>query len=320
MKRVLFFFLLSLIPVTPLFAQGFDDEFNSLIMKSGWTWTREDLSHWQFTGTQLQITTQPGALNGMQYNDVKNILLQPAPTQTFRFETKLTFHPDSSYHNAGLIYYFDDDNYVRVSRGIYHPNAGANINGVWMEWEINGIPDMVFVDSISMDPIHLRLSRTNGTYFFASYGPDGTIWRKISDATILYTGSNARVGLQAANGQGVLATTSRIPARFDYFHVLVTSTEEVPQAGAASPAIVRMYPQPLPMGSVATIQYTLPHASDVSVHLTDLLGRTVWMSTFSELDGLRELHLPAGVANSGTYLLHLVTANGHASQKLVIIR
>jgi len=290
-----------------------------MIMKAGWTWVREDRAHWQFTGTDLQITTQPGALNGMQYNDVKNILLQPAPTQTFRFETKLTFTPDSSYHNAGLIYYIDDDNYIRVSRGIYRQSNGPDINGVWMEWEISGIPDMVWVDNITMNPIHLRLSRTNGTYFFASYGPDGTIWRKINDATILYQGGSAKVGLQAANGQGVLATTSRIPARFDYFHILLTS-QDAPAAAVTAPAIQRLYPQPLTSGTPATLRYDLPDPADVTIRMTDILGRTVWSQTFHETNGSHELTIPSGSILAGTYWLHLTAGQGITTRKLVIVR
>jgi hypothetical protein len=320
MKRALFLFLISLVPAAAPLAQGFDDEFNSMIMKTGWTWVREDRAHWQFTGTDLQITTQPGALNGMQYNDVKNILLQPAPTVTFRFETKLEFTPDSSYHNAGLIYYIDDDNYVRVSRGIYKQNNAPDINGVWMEWEINGIPDLVWVDNITMNPIHLRLSRTNGTYFFASYGPDGTIWRKINDATILYQSGSAKVGLQAANGQGVLATSSRIPARFDYFHILNTSREAVPEAAASAPEILRLYPQPLSSDNSATLQYFLPVTADLTVRVSDMLGRVVWSQYSREAGGTHELQIPAATLRAGTYWLHMTAGQGNTTRKMVIIR
>jgi hypothetical protein len=320
MARFLLLILLSVVPAAATIAQGFDDEFNSMIMKSGWTWVREDRAHWQFTGNELQITTQPGALMETQYNDVKNILLQPAPTETFRFETKLWFDPDSAYHNAGLIYYLDDDNYIRVTRGIYQPIGGGNINGVWMEWEIAGVPHIEWVDGITMNPIHLRLSRTNGTYFFATYGPDGVIWRRINDGTISFSSGTPRIGLQAADGQGLAATTKRIPARFDYFHVALTSADQSIEAAAGAPVIERLYPQPLTTGTSATLQYTIPAATDVEVRVTDLLGRQVWSQTRHESNGSHELRLPSNALRPGTYWVHLSAGRNTASHALLITR
>jgi len=309
-----------LLTVASAFAQNFDDEFNSMIMKTGWSWTREDRAHWQLTGTALVITTQPGALNGMDFNDVRNILLQPAPAVTFRFETKLTFSPDSIDHNAGLIYYINDDNYIRVSRGKYRPSNGPDINGVWMEWEVNGMPDIVAIDNITLNPVHLRLSRTDGTKFFASYSSDTINWQPIHGAIINFIGGPAKIGLQAANGQGSMVTAARIPAQFDYFHTINTPINEIPTAGAEQPSIQRLYPQPLTQGANAILQYSLPAGADVMVRMTDLLGRAIWSSTFHESSGEHSLRIPTSDARPGTYWLQLSTGRGFAMRQFMIVR
>lgn len=251
-----------------LSAQDIVDDFNSLVLDPNWSWVREDRSHWTLTGEAMQITTQPGALNGIDYNNVKNLLLRPAPTGTMILETKVTFNPDSSYHNAGLVYYIDDDNYIRVSRGM-----DGWINGVWMEWEKDGATTFFYVDSVTASTVYLRLSRTNDTFFYASYSLNGTEWYYIGSETLTYSGT-PRVGLQAANGAGIIATTTRIPASFDYFtSKLVTSIESPQQNNGFS--IRSIYPNPASNTTDVTIQISGSRRELVSLRLLDLNGRVI---------------------------------------------
>lgn len=319
MNRMLFTAAVLLVVATGARAQGFDDEFNSLIPMTGWSWLREDRSGWLLTGAELQITTQQGALNGMNYNDVKNILLQSAPAGVFRCETKVTFSPDSSFHNAGLIYYIDDDNYVRISRGVYQQTNGPLINGVWMEWEINGLTDFSFLDSVTVNPIYLRLSRNPGSLFRSMVSVDGVHWRIVHQETVLYSTENARIGIQAANGQGILVTTLRIPAIFDYFRVSATSVEDAAPSAAAVLAIDAVAPQPARAGSAISVSYSSA-AAGVRCTLTDMLGRAAWSADADRFAGTHTISIATAGLAPGIYTLHLSGGGQQASRRVALIR
>lgn len=299
---------------TVLPAQSFDDEFNGFVLDSRWSWVREDRPYWSLDASKLQIMTQTGALNGTDYNDVKNILLQPAPNvPDFNFRTKIEFSPDSSLHNAGLIYRLDDDNYIRVSRGVHE-----NINGVWMEIEQLGRTEISFVADITSSTVQLSLSRNGGTMYRAMVSPNDTDWTIIAERNTAFpSGGSPKIGLQAANGQGNV-TTSRIPARFDWFHVNLTGVDDGRGLQVPSPEVHDVYPAPARAGDDMTVTYTLPGAAG-SIRLSDMLGRVVWRGTLDPGEGIRHTRVPTAGVTPGTYMV-TVESGTRLAQRSVVIR
>ena len=299
--------LLLLLPFAAAMAQGFDDEFNSLVMNPGWTLLREDRAHWRFTGTAFQVTTEPGALNGTMFNNVNNILLQAAPS-SFRIETRLLFTPDSAFHNAGLIYWQDDDNYVRVSRGMW-TNDTTSVNGVWLEWEESAVTGYAFLNNLKADTIFLRLTKT-GTLFEGACSRDGITWQLIGQTLIpaFYTEA-AKVGLQAANGDGTLATKNRIPATFDWFHIITLGVGDAPASFAAAPRITSVFPNPA--CSDAPLVADIEAGGNCALQLTDLLGRVLWTARANTAGAQRFLIPTAGLV-AGEYLLRVSNESASA--------
>ncbi|NOY05588.1 MAG: DUF1349 domain-containing protein [Chlorobi bacterium] len=291
------------------------DEFNSLNLGSQWSWIRENPDNWFLTSTELEIRTEAGALEGTSYNNVKNILLQDAPRGTFRFETRLYFNPDSMFHNAGLIYYIDDDNYIRVSRGIYE----TSINGVWMEFEVNASAIMDIVNDITASILYLRLSRTDDTIFTATYSLDGITWRLIGQETLHFPKRKARIGLQAANGYGITATPKSIPARFDYFRFAVTGVADRPAPQPSTSRITSIYPNPF--NPATTIRYSVRRAGFTTLEIVDGYGRVV--RTLA-----KDLRTPGTYATSftgsglppGVYFARLKTTDGITYRPLLLLR
>jgi len=302
------------IPLCRAAGQGFDDEFNGFALNPGWTWLNPTPPYWQLTGEAMRIITLKGALNGPNHNDVKNILLQPAPSGDFRMDTRLIFSPDSIYHNAGLIYMLDEDNYVRVSRGMWN-----NVNGIWLEWELNALTDFKFIDSMYLDTLHLRMSRVNGYTFRGAYSLDGSSWIYFGETTVPFQSTEARIGLQAANGQGVLATSMLIPADFDYFRVIIGDAGKGPLVVGDSPSLLGTFPSPAFSGALLGVSYALPGNGVRRIMLTDLLGRTVRLHESVEEAGVHEYHLPLEEINSGAYLL-TVEFNGMRSARMLTVR
>lgn len=312
--------VLTLLLIPRVSAQNtFRDDFNSLVPGSGWSWSREDRSAWRLTGSHLEITTQKGALNETQYNNVKNLLLRTPLDSSFTIETKVTFKPDQLYHNAGIVYYVDDDNYIRVSRG-----WSEFVNGVWFESEINGVVTFEFNPNVVDTTVWLRLERKNinGRWKFAgTWSVNGVHYDYIAFAKeVALDHSKAKVGLQAANGDGPFATSERIPALFDFY--VEYATTAVDPVAASTPAaldITSVSPNPAVAG-VVSVHLTTHAPMQVRLAVVDMLGRTLLARDVDLATGERMLPLDVRGLAAGTYSLVATSQRSRSARTLQIVR
>ncbi len=310
----------TLLGLAPFLAAQQNDEFNSTTLGAQWSWVRENPNAWSLTGTELEIRTEFGALNGLPAdipatNSVKNLLLQASPQGTFRMETKLAFNPDSSYQNAGLLYYLDDDNYIRVSRGVY-----GTFNGVWMEWEVAGKTLMRIIDPVRVSTIWLRLSRTNGTAFSGTYSTDGVVWQLIGTEQIVFGGGlpQPRIGLQAANGVGVIVPDYSIPARFDYFRFALTGVEEE-RSDPSAFRVTGFYPNPLhASGEPAHILFETRAQAPVHFTIFDAMGRTFRSEQRVFSPGRHDVPIPVTGLRRGMYFIRVEAGKEMVHQSFLV--
>ena len=83
-------------------------------LADGWTWLREDPKGWRLDKGTLIVRTATGGLWGKD-NGGSNILLRTPPKVKdgkLAVEVLVDIQPTNAYENAGLIWYYDDDNYV----------------------------------------------------------------------------------------------------------------------------------------------------------------------------------------------------------------
>lgn len=301
-------------------AQVYDD-FTGDELDPVWTWVREHPSHHALIPDYLVIRTERGALNGVEYNNVNNILLQDVPSDgIIRMETLLLFTPEYWYHNAGLIYRVDDDNYVRVSRGIY-----PDVNGVWMEWEVDGSTDFHFVNDIRSDTTWLRLLR-NGSEYVAYYSLNGTDWSEIGREVLNFPSGTTQAGLQAANGDGLAAQGGQLTAMFDYFGMQPTAVSRT-DALPSNLRILSVHPQPLQTGAEAVTTFRLDRAAAVQLQMTDLLGRRVAsaVSGGQLSPGTHRIAFTAGGSHGselapGMYFLRITAGTAAATHRILLTR
>lgn len=153
----------------------YDDEFDTAQLNTRWSWIREDASHWSLTAApgSLRIITQYGDLY-QGYNNMRNLLLQPMPAEDFDVTTKLKIDPVAEYHQAGVILYQDDDNYLKLVRAYDRPWGGAD---VVFALERGGSFDHSFHQAVpnSAENLYLKLSR-KGTWYRGYYSTDGAAW------------------------------------------------------------------------------------------------------------------------------------------------
>ena len=189
------------------------DGFETPALGPLWWWVREDPTHWSLIDRPgwMRITTQPGSLVGGT-NDEQNLLLMPAPPGDFYLTVQLEFTPTANFHQAGLIIYQDDDNYVRLSLG--HVSGDQYVE---MTCEVNASADVTGVMEAATH-LELQLQKRGDTYE-GYYSLDGEHWTPVGR----YTASLGAVqaGLGAAQEISLnLQAAPDIPADFTKFQMI----------------------------------------------------------------------------------------------------
>lgn len=82
-------------------------------LQAGYQWVREDKSEWRIEDGKLVVRSQPGGVWG--HNNAKNVLLCKAlPVQDMAARVLVSHEPKEKYEQAGLLWYIDDDNFVKL--------------------------------------------------------------------------------------------------------------------------------------------------------------------------------------------------------------
>ncbi|WP_125776714.1 ThuA domain-containing protein [Antribacter gilvus] len=215
-------------------APGPDDEFDGTDLDGcRWSVVRPDPAGLRVAGGALQIDTTPTDIYGPGNTGVPNIVLQDQPEADWTVQTRVdgsTF--DRQYHQAGLIVYGDDDNYVKLDVVTDNQAGQAVARRIELRSEVGGVvqdPQPNAGELLSGE-WWLRLSRT-GTTFTASYSADGQTWSEIPGAVTNAAVGGAGVGLYALGASQTAAAT----ASFDHFRV-VADTEPLAVTGTLAPA------------------------------------------------------------------------------------
>jgi regulation of enolase protein 1 (concanavalin A-like superfamily) len=185
------------------------EDFGSTDLHPLWSWVREDGSHWSLSSNPgaMRITTQPGSIFEVEdSNNQNNILLMRAPDGDFQLTSQIGINPSESFHNAGLLVYQDDDNFISVVRGY---GSSEPHDKVYFEYEVGGVFTYDWIVE-SSDSLHLRITRTGNDYS-GSYSLDGSTWIPIGSGTVEL--NDPMVGLAASSGPGL----TEIPADFESF-------------------------------------------------------------------------------------------------------
>jgi regulation of enolase protein 1 (concanavalin A-like superfamily) len=98
----------------------FDEPFKQNL-SPGWSWLREDKPDWKLADGALHIRLTPGNLWANE-NTARNLLLRDAPkdVKSFTAEVTLSLSPADFGEQAGLLWYRDDDNYLKLTKEFYN--------------------------------------------------------------------------------------------------------------------------------------------------------------------------------------------------------
>jgi len=259
-----------------------NDEFNNPILHPHWHWYREVPTHWSLTASQgfLRINTQPKDIYELS-NNAPLLLqsLQPFSSDDFEIQTRIIIEPTSNFHQGGLVFYDDDDNYVRFTY--------AYINGPTFEFakEIDGNFQPIQISAPpGINDFHLRIVKS-GLNYSAYYSQDENNWIWIGTHLNVNI-SPLEVGLLAFNAVDV--TSIEIPADFDYFRattdIASTTFVDVPTTFWAWDYIERFYSAGITGGCSTNPLTYCPNNSVTRAQMAVFLEKGIHGSSFSPPD------------------------------------
>ena len=192
----------------------FAESFNAPL-DSGWTWLREEPRAWKVAEGSLQIRTLPGHVF-MKHNDARNVLLRKAPktSQPLAVEVFVESRPKTQFEEAGLLWYYDDDNYLILAK----EHVGQEVR-VRMIHEQEGKPSFLFEKKYEPESVWLRLVADGGNATGYFRQTDQEEWQKMNQTVLPGESSgkgDAKIGLNAAGG----AKDADRWARFRAFRLL----------------------------------------------------------------------------------------------------
>jgi regulation of enolase protein 1 (concanavalin A-like superfamily) len=171
-----------------LFEEPFKDH-----LSQGWSWVREAKADWKLADGSLQVRLTPGNLWENE-NTARNLLLREAPedAKAFTAEVTLSLAPAAFGEQAGLLWYRDDDNYIKLTKEFYNDR-------VWVVFAVerDGKPDYREAECRGQT-VNLRLT-VAGDKVTASFLPVGGTAAK-SLGTFEFPSRGTRVGLTAHHG------------------------------------------------------------------------------------------------------------------------
>lgn len=175
----------------------FEDAFRQRLA-DGWSWVREDRGDWKLDGHTLQVRLTPGNLWEKE-NTARNLLLRDPPrgVKSFAAEVTVSHSPVAFGEQAGLLWYWDDDNYIKLVKEFYEGRTWA-VFAV----ERDGKADYRETDCRAQwVTFRLTIAGDKVTASFLPVG--GTDWKSMGELTFAPVdakGRGARVGLTAHHG------------------------------------------------------------------------------------------------------------------------
>jgi regulation of enolase protein 1 (concanavalin A-like superfamily) len=199
-------------PPKVLFEENFSGK-----LGPGWQWLRERPEAWRIADGSLIIDTLPGSYWAKQ-NSGQNTLLRPAPASLkdgFIVEVHLDNAPKGQYEHAGILCYFDGQNYVCMNK----ESDGKQATTIFVLSQQDAKPTFSHDKEYDESGIWLRLilrgKKATGQFRSSEEEP----WQTLGDCPIPTSTKEPLVGLQSGYGQ----EKPERQARFRSFRILKAS-------------------------------------------------------------------------------------------------
>lgn len=158
----------------------FEENF-TMGLDQDWTWVHEDPAAWRITDGILEMRTLPGSLWG-DSNNAHNFLLRSVENFEAGLVTrvKVVNAPQLMGEQAGLIWYHDDDNYIKLVK--------ESLEGV--EWivlarEESGQAELINKSRISVESAELQLVLQDGKVLGQYRASPEDDWQNVGECPLV---------------------------------------------------------------------------------------------------------------------------------------
>ena len=160
-----------------------------------WIWVHEEPNAWNVVDGALQLRTLPGTLWG-DSNNAHNFLLRSVDDMSNGLATRVavTNHPHLMGEQAGLIWYLDDDNYIKFVK-----ESLEGLEWIVLAREEGGQPELIAKTRISAESAELQLVLLDGVIHGQFRISPEDDWQKVGDCPILKA-ADPKVGLFTHGG------------------------------------------------------------------------------------------------------------------------
>ena len=159
-----------------LFEENFITE-----LEKGWTWVHEEPTAWMISDGNLKLRTLPGTLWG-DLNNAHNFLLRSVENFEAGLVTrvKVINAPQLMGEQAGLIWYHDDDNYIKLVK-----ESLEGVQWIVLAREEGGQPALIDKARISVETAELQLVLRGGMLQGQFRTSSDDHWQKVGECPLV---------------------------------------------------------------------------------------------------------------------------------------
>jgi regulation of enolase protein 1 (concanavalin A-like superfamily) len=162
-----------------------------------WIWVHEQSKSWKVADGALHLRTLPGTLWG-DANNAHNFLLRSFGDLPNGLTSRVavTNHPHLMGEQAGLIWYLDDDNYIKLVK-----ESLEGLQWIVMAREQGGQPELIAKTRISVESAELQLILQDGIVYGQFRTSPKEDWQIVGECPLLEADA-PKIGIFTHGGPG----------------------------------------------------------------------------------------------------------------------
>ncbi|GLS83801.1 DUF1349 domain-containing protein [Paraferrimonas haliotis] len=159
-----------------------------------WQRLNDHPAHWRIDNQTLSVNVSQGNIWGYGNAPVNNLFLLPVKEDDINAQVTVTLTPKRPYEQAGLALYWDDDNYIKISKEMFN----GRLSLVFVV-EAAGRPAIEAMTDFTESVVRLGITKQGSdvSVHFAPLSPDQQVhWQTLGKTQSL-----------AGNPQGIMLYT-----------------------------------------------------------------------------------------------------------------
>ncbi len=166
-------------------------------LSKSWKWVRYNKGSHAFKDGKFSVKSLPGNIYEHERVPSQNILLMDFPHQYACVTLKVSLKPDKQGEQAGLLFYRDDDHYMKVVKEWFtgdtwhgQPNKKAGKEARFLDHTIisvreqGGKAQILRIFKLDEEVVHLRLVRIGDRVVSYARGDSEKAFRYVSDTAL----------------------------------------------------------------------------------------------------------------------------------------